>query len=103
MFSSVGLCNVPISLQATDEPLLRDLLEDVKTTKWYHLGLQLDISSHNLDIIEHDTNRLEDRLRQMFQKWLKICEKPSWRMIVNAVRTIGEKALAKKLEQAYCV
>ena len=103
MFSCVGLCNVPISLQDTDEPLLCDLLEDVTTTKWYHLGLQLDISSHDLDIIEHDTNGLEDRLRQMFQKWLKICEKPSWRMIVNAVRTIGEKALGNKLEQAYCV
>ena len=90
-------------MQATDEPLLRDLLSDVKTIKWYHLGLQLDISSHDLDIIEHDTSGVEDRLKQMFQKWLKVCEKPSWRLMVNALRTIDEKALANKLEQAYCV
>ena len=75
----------------------------MKTTKWYRLGLNLDISDRDLDIIECDTSAVEDRLRKMFQKWLQICEKPSWRLIVNALRTVGEKSLASEMEHKFYV
>ena len=90
-------------LKDADIPLLNDLLNNVKTTKWYHLGLQLDISSYDLDIIEHDSCGVEDRLRRMLQKWLKSCEKPSWGIIVNALKSIDEKVLANKLEEKFCL
>ena len=90
-------------MEASDKPLLRDLLNDVKTTNWYRLGLELDIDSHSLDIIEVDGVKVDDRLRLLFQKWLRVCTKPSWRAVVNALRTIGEEALATKLEGCFCI
>ena len=88
------------SLQATDVSNLRDLLNNVKTTKWYHLGLELGISSDDLDIIQK--HEVEDRLRLMFQKWLQVSEDHSWRMVCNALRTIGENSLAAKLTDKFC-
>ena len=79
---------------------LRDLLNNVKTTKWYRLGLELGISSDELDIIQK--HEVEDRLRLMFQKWLQVCEDHSWRMVCNALRTIGENSLAAKLTGKFC-
>ena len=75
----------------------------MKIKKWYQLGLQLKISDRDLDIIEHDTNGVEDRLRKMFQKWLQVCEKPSWGLIVNALRTIDEISLASEVEHKFYV
>ena len=89
-------CNLIHSLSCSLQvPTLRDLLNNVKTTKWFELGLELGISSYDLGIIEkHD---VEDRLRLMLQKWLEVCTEPSWRELANALRTIGEKTLATKL------
>ena len=84
-------------------PLLRDLLDSVETTKWFRLGLELNISEHSLNIISDDASGVEDRLRLLFQKWLKVCEKPSWRAVVNALVAIKEEALAAKLKHRFCV
>ena len=100
LFYIVSFC---YSLKAADKPLLRDLLYNVKTTKWYRLGLELDIDSHSLDIIERDVSGVEDRLRMVFQKWLKVCKKPSWIAAVKALKVIGEEALATKLEDNFCI
>lgn len=94
--------SVCYSLEAADKPLLRDLVINVKTSKWYHLGLELDIDSRSLDIIECDESGVGDRLRMVFQKWLKVCEKPSWRAVVKALRALGKEALAAKLESTFC-
>ena len=75
----------------------------MKTTNWYRLGLQLKISDRDLDIIEYDTNRVEDQLRKMFQKWLQICDKPSWALIINALRAIDEILLASEVEHKFYV
>lgn len=89
------------SLQVTDVPLLRDLTNYVKTTMWYRLGLELDISTYDLDIIQYDSSEVTDCLRRMFQKWLKVCVKPSWSVIINALKNIDEVALANRLEQQF--
>jgi len=89
-------------LEAADKPLLRDLLKKVKTTEWYRLGLELKIDIHSLDIIECNENREEDKLKRVFQKWLKVCSKPSWRAIINALRAIHRNRLATELEDNFC-
>ena len=90
-----------LSLQFTGAHLLRDLLNNVKTTMWYELGLELDISSDDLDIIQHDSSEIKEKLRRMFQKWLNVCVSPSWSDIINALKNIGEGALANRLEQQF--
>ena len=89
------------SLQVTDVPLLRDLMNYVKTTTWYRLGMELDISTDDLDIIQYDSSEVTDKLRRMFQMWLKVCVKPSWSVIINALKIIDEVALANRLEQQF--
>ena len=44
-------------------PLLRDLMNYVKTAVWFRLGLELDISTDDLDIIQYDSSEVENRLR----------------------------------------
>lgn len=100
LFYIVSIC---YSLEAADKPLLHDLTNHMKTTKWYRLGLELDTDSHSLDIIEHDASRVEDRLRMVFQQWLKVCKKPSWKEAVKALRAIDEVALATELEGTFCI
>ena len=68
---------------------------------WYELGLELDISSDDLDIIQHDSSEIKEKLRWMFQKWLNVCVSPSWSDIINALKNIGEGALANRLEQQF--
>lgn len=89
-------------MEAADKPLLRDLLKKVKITEWYRLGLELNIDIHRLDIIECDENREEDKLKRVFQKWLEVCSKPSWRAIINALRAIHRNRLATELEDNFC-
>ena len=71
----------------------------METTKWYHLGQELGISSRDLYTIE--TYELADQRRMVFQKWLKIGEKPTWGEILDALKAIGEEALVCKLEQKF--
>ena len=58
------------SLQVNDVPLLRDLMNYVKTAVWFRLGLELDISTDDLDIIQYDSSEVENRLRWMFQNFI---------------------------------
>ena len=69
------------------------------TTKWYCLGQELGISSHDLNIIE--TCEVEDKLRMVFQKWLKVSEKPTWGEILDALKAIDEKRWVNKVEQKF--
>ena len=71
----------------------------MKTTKCYRLGQELGISSRDLYTIE--TYELADQRRMVFQKWLKISEKPTWGEIIDALKAISEKALVCKLEQKF--
>ena len=81
---------------------MQDLVTQVLTTNWYHLGLQLDIDDYSLQQIQADERGNEDQKTCMFRTWLRVCENPSWKAVVKALKTIGEKKLAAKLEQQYC-
>lgn len=102
---TVNICSVHCSLRTTatqHESLLRDLITNVHTMKWYHLGLQLDLHDFKLQEIEVDVKDNNDRLRKMFQTWLENCVNPSWKDVVKALEKIGDKSLAAKLEKQFC-
>ena len=45
-----------------------------------------------------DHQRCEDRCREMFSKWMRLCSTPhTWGTILVALSTIGELALADKI------
>ena len=84
------------------ESLLRDLISHVRTTKWYRLGLQLDLDDFKLQEIEVNVKDNEDRLRKMFQAWLEDCVNPSWKDVVKALKEIGDRKLGAELEKQFC-
>ena len=83
---------------------METLLSSLKCAPdWYKLGLYLGIESSILSIIEADCpNQCEKGMRMMLQKWLEICTNPTWRVVVTAVRNIGQNKLANEIEKKYC-
>ena len=72
----------------------------MKTTRWYRLGLELDIDNYTMQIIEadtkHEANMTERALTRVFQEWLKRKGNPSWSDIGRALRVMGEDVPANK-------
>ena len=75
-------------------------------SKWYDVGLELDLSADELDAIKmanHDDPK--DCLRDLISVWLsRIDLKPTWRALSSALRNpaVGQQALADTIEQHHC-
>ena len=67
-------------------------------TKWYNLGLELEILSEELDAIESESNEVDKCFRKMLQLWLKKCT-PSWESLVKALQgpMVGHLQLARSI------
>ena len=76
------------------KPSLRNLVQFVKVTNWFDLGLELQIDSYHLEVIQADEKGVQAQTRAMFQKWLEICTTPSWEAILRALIEINENTLA---------
>ena len=87
---------------------LRDLLEETlsSSTKWYKIGLRLDVPVDKLDGIRSQFSDQEDCLCEMLKEWLKGAAgtKPAWMTLVEALRsqTVREPQLADQLEMKHC-
>ena len=87
---------------------LRDLLEETlsSSTKWYKIGLRLDVPVDKLDGIRSHFSDQQECLCEILKEWLKGAAgtNPSWRILVEALRsqTVGETRLADKLEAMHC-
>ena len=81
---------------------MEELLDNVKTVKWFRLGLKLGIERYDLDVIESN-QKLDAKgaLWDVLRQWLKECETPSWEIVIRAMREIGEKNEAKQLEDRF--
>ena len=68
-------------------------------TKWYNIGLQLDVPVDTLDSIERERGDDGDHLRNMLKWWLKQGA-ATWRALADALKNpiIGEHQLSKKLD-----
>ena len=89
---------------AVGQPKLSDLLREVKTVKWFELGLELtndDRATMNI-IRENNRGNVEGALRDTFNHWLAVCEHPTWQAVTTALRKIGENNLAGTIERNYC-
>ena len=70
-------------------------------TKWYHLGLQLKMRVDILDSIR--SNR--DQLLEMLKTWLTTADNPSWKTLIDALRSrsVGASLLGDILKAKYCL
>ena len=67
-------------------------------TKWYNIGLELDIDPETLNTIKENNDNIDDRFRAMFMTWLKMVDpRPTWEALAEALRspTVGYEHLAE--------
>ena len=78
-------------------PTLRDLsLLPVPT--WYLLGLQLGVSTDELDVIERNYPRDNHMCKvKMFGAWLRMDTSATYRKLARALVTLGKRNIAEAL------
>ena len=99
----MSYCLIIANFADMQAPTLENLLDNVKITNWFYLGVKLGINQDTLDAISK--NRSSDAIgarTDMLKEWLRACEDPTWVALVAAMREIGEGNCAKKLEDKFC-
>jgi hypothetical protein len=67
-------------------------------TKWYDIGLELDIDPETLDTIKGNNDNISDRFQAMLKTWLKMIDpRPTWEALAEALRSpiVGYEHLAE--------
>ena len=72
--------------------------------EWYDLGLRLKVRTGTLDGIRAEFNAPKHQLREMLKAWLNTGDNPSWKTLIDALRSplVGASHLATVLEAKYC-
>ena len=82
------------------------VLEEVldAAAQWYNLGLKLKVRTATIDSIQEDFTATQHRLREMLKAWLNTCDNPSWKTLIDALKSplVGASQLAAALETKYC-
>ena len=73
-------------------------------TKWYDIGLALNVPVTTLDSTEGQFGNHSDKLRETLKIWLKTAIEPSWQDIVGVLKSpvVGEPTVASDIEAKYC-
>ena len=107
-FSRCTYCSTPDLpgnvLTLDDLDLLLYELLDVHT-QWYFLGLQFKVRTKTLERISAWFSDPTRQLREMLKVWLITSDKPSWKTLIDALRSrsVGASQLAGVLEGKYCL
>ena len=82
--------------------VLREVLD--VSADWYDLGLELKVRVGTLDNIRADFTATKHQLREMLKAWLNTGDNPSWKTLINALRSpvVGASQMAGALEIKYC-
>ena len=91
-------------MQAANELNLANLsFELTKVTKWFDLGLNLNLEKHELDKIQLDhAHQGNERQRlEMLDKWLRCTRCATWGDVVRALEQMGENRMAENIHDKY--
>ena len=79
-------------------PSLRELdqLPGVATV-WYRLGLQLEVKTEDLDVIEMKYRDADMCKIKMFAEWLRCDTNPTYKKLVVALLAVGKRNLAESV------
>ena len=69
---------------------------------WYVLGVHMEMDDRDLDTIEANERDVRKQCIVMVQTWLRNSENPEWGVLYNALRKMGELALATRVSTQYC-
>ena len=73
-------------------------------TKWYDIGLALNVPVTTLDSIGGQFDNHSDKLREALKVWLKTATEPIWQNVVDVLKSpvVGEPKLASDIEAKHC-
>ena len=75
-------------------------------TRWYDIGLALNVPVTTLDSIKLDGQfgNHSEKLRETLKVWLKTAAEPTWQDVVGVLksRVVGEPKLASDIEAKHC-
>ena len=85
---------------------LQDVLYPLRS-KWYLIGVQLDIPVDTLDAISCSSGNLDEKLVQILKEWVKQMESQggvTWVAVVKVLRrqSIGERQMARNIARQWC-
>lgn len=91
-------------------PKLKELIEELtEITEWYQLGVLLGLQTYILDEVKqqfcHDGPVMMKI--KMLDRWLKVTppdlpSSPSWENLVKALKSMGQKRVAKRIADKHC-
>ena len=92
-----------IMLTGLDRPTVREFdrhVRDEVATRWHDLGVQLGISTNQLDIINKDTP-LDAKMccTKMFKHWLEIDTTANWNKLMEALEIMEYNTLVKTINK----
>ena len=74
-------------------------------SKWYHIGVELDIETSTLDIIGTECQgKVEDCFTKLLTTWLsRVTPQPSWSALVEALESpaVDHLKLVDKIKSKY--
>ena len=87
-----------------DIPSLKDVVVELQpvVSSWYHLGLSLGISPHELVSIRKDYRDTHHAFFEMLHMWFEQSVEPTWEAIVEALNEIGHRRQAEKIRIKHC-
>ncbi len=85
------------------QPTLAHLLVDLDPAKakWRRFGTLLDISDDELESIEVDCHKCEDKLREVCRKWLQTQPAGTWTDIIEALENMGRYDVVKDIRMKH--
>ena len=94
-----------VTLTSDDLATLVNALHEVRD-KWYHLGVQLNMKTSDLNAIRSQyMNKPDDCLQEMLSVWLSRTDPfpPSWQRVVDALSypAVDRQNLARHIRQTY--
>ena len=82
---------------SSSPPELKDL-DLLELVNWQGVGLQLGIKDYDLQKIELDYQRHDDRKREMFRTWFRTSTTPNYPDLLKALEAVGEKRAVQQLQ-----
>ena len=87
-----------------DRPELHELVELVRTSRWYGLGIQLGLEDNALEGIKTECgNKIDECRTAMFREWLRTSSDCSRKQLLDALRTqtVSEIYVADEYERLF--
>ena len=85
------------------KPELRDLMSHVASetpTKWYEVGIQLEIKTSTLKTFEEQYRELTRRYSEVFEQWRRDHKVPyTWTTMIDALEAVGERTVASDIRE----